>query len=323
MELPYIGRGVDKGSFERIVNSVLFPGETLIAVFNGVQEYSDGERLSPASALEFFCITDRNIRYTMGALFKQRSLTKPWSEVTGVSEVYGIFRGAIMIHLGSMKLLRFGEMTKDDVRIAKELIEWGMQGFPQSNKHVSLFENRSQKEGKSEMKYSQEELTAIIMEFVDMAPADRREYAIQYADVLLSDATDYVLGQIALRMPVVPAAEVNLLREILQQSRRIGIVSSFSDHESRRDKLRIPLSEFVWESSLPHKKNILKNTPDILADIGLAVLNRLVIGAEIHNEAKDVFVYSQHLVLLVKCRQYGIENAFQEIFDGRDDYWAL
>ena len=129
MELPFIGGGVDKNSFKRMINEVVTPGENLIAVFRGVQEYIDKERVNPSTALEFLCITDRNIRYSMSSLFKQNSWSSPWSEVTGVSESYGVFMGAISINLGSIKLLRFGKMNKDDVRVAKMLIEWGMQGF--------------------------------------------------------------------------------------------------------------------------------------------------------------------------------------------------
>ncbi len=174
-----------------------------------------------------------------------------------------------------------------------------------------------------EMKYSSEEKTAIVLEFVDMAPSDRRDFAIQYADVMLSDGADYVLEQIALRMPAIPASEVNLLRETLQQSRRIGIVSSFADLEDRLKKVRSTLSRFVWESNLQQKKLILGNNLEILDDVGLTILNRFVIGAQIHNEAKDVFEYARHMILLVKCRQYGIDEAFDEILNKKDDYWNI
>ena len=173
------------------------------------------------------------------------------------------------------------------------------------------------------MKYSSEEKTAIVLEFVDMAPSDRRDFAIQYADVMLSDGADYVLEQIALRMPAIPASEVNLLRETLQQSRRIGIVSSFADLEDRLKKVRSTLSRFVWESNLQQKKLILGNNLEILDDVGLTILNRFVIGAQIHNEAKDVFEYTRHMILLVKCRQYGIDEAFDEILNKKDDYWNI
>lgn len=336
MELPHIGSGVDKDSFERIVNSVLSPGETLLAVFNGVQEYSGGDRIFSATALEFLCFTDRNIRYTMSALFKQSAGSIPWSEVTGVSEIYGVFRGAIVIHLGSIKRLRFGEMVKDDVRAAKEIIEWGMQGFPSlyasspdsyddnnSLLSFSSFFGMTTSERIKYIKKTVQELHALFVRMLAL-PHEEREHLIkENAETLFSSDIEQLLTILERELPAVQAAEVRVVKEVLGHCRRIGIRSSLWDFDQRQEKLRLTISEFVWEKDLNHKKLYLENHPEIMSDLGFYVLNLFIIVADFQGEKYHSFVFAQNLVLLVRCRQYGIDEAFSEIIEGRDEYWAL
>ena len=70
------------------------------------------------------------------------------------------------------------------------------------------------------------------------------------------------------------------------------------------------------------KKQLINRYPELYSDLGLYVLNSLVIGAELSGEFKDQFEYTRHLILLIKCRQFGVEAAFAEIEEGRDDYWT-
>jgi hypothetical protein len=321
MEIPYLGNGVDQNNMETIASEILSPGELLLALFFGVKEAYDGEQEIYLVGSQWLAITNNNIIYISLRPLKNTTWSRPFASLKGVDEKYGVFRGAVILNAGDSGWLRFGNLKKDDVRVAKRLIEWGMQGFRQPDIDFSFSQNSTQHERMREMRYSQDEKTAIIMEFVDMAPGERREFAIHYSDFLLTDEASYALEQIALRLPVVPAAEVNLLRETLRHSRRIGIVSSFSDLGDRLRKASSLISSFVWETSLSKKKSILRSNSGILSDVGLTALNRLVIGAQIQNEYQDFFEYTRHIILLVKCRQYGIDDAFLEISEGRDDYW--
>lgn len=323
MEIPYLGNGVDQTNMDSIASEILSPGELLLALFFGVKEAYDGEQKIFLVGSQWLAITNNNIIYISLRPLKNTTWSRPFASLKGVDEKYGVFRGAVIVNAGDSGWLRFGNLKKEDVRVAKRLIEWGMQGFRQADIDFSFSGNSAQHERMREMQYSKDEKITIIMEFVDMAPGERREFAIRYSDFLLTDEASYILEQIALHLPVIPAAEVYLLRETLQQSKRIGIVSSFADLDDRLRKASRLISSFVWETNLSRKRDILRRDSEILSDIGLTALNRLVIGAQIHNELQDFYEFSRHVILLVKCRQYGVDDAFAEIINGRDDYWNV
>ena len=168
-----------------------------------------------------------------------------------------------------------------------------------------------------------EELHSLFVGLLSLPSEDREQLIKEIADTLFSSDISQLLTKLERELPAVQAAEVRAVKEVIEHCRRIGIQSSLWDFDQRKNKLHLIISEFVWERNLAQKRQYLKNHSEIMSDLGFYILNNLVIGADLQAEKHDAFVYAQNLVLLVRCRQYGIDEAFSEIIEGRDEYWAL
>jgi hypothetical protein len=334
MKLPYYGHGVTESVVQSAITNLDLQ-EVLIAIFHGSQEYDSHKYVHPG-ANEFLIITNKYITHTVSAFFKQSSSEKPWSSVTGVGEIMGVFRGATTIQFDGFKRLRFGEMAVDDIAVAKEIVRMGMNSsLPGQENSESLthppplpinkkphLEN-GMADGKEYLKENVDEISEGYIGLLGGMPDELEEFLKNDEFKILTPRTIELLGYLEKELETVPAAEVRLVSQLIQHCLKIGIKSAVIDFEERRENILPNLFFFVWESDIKTKKELVMNDPELYSDLGLHILNMRVGDALLNERISDYSEYARHIKLLIKCRQYGPNQVFAEIQDGRADYWNV
>ena len=333
MKSPYFGRGVP----ESVVNSAITTldlQEALIAIFHGSQEYDSHNYVQPAHASEFLIFTNKRITHTVSAFFKRSSWEKPWGSVTGVGEKLGIFRGAITIQFEDFTNIRFGEMAKDDIAVAREIVRMGMNSSLPGQKNSPpppppppINEEKLLQNGvaadKKIIKENAKELFEMYTGILGFPPDELEEFLKIDEFQILTPRTIELLGYLEKELETVPAAEVRLVRQLIDHCLKIGVKSAVIDFRERRAKIHRKISRFVWEADITIKKELVLEDPELYSDLGLHTLNTLIIGASLHKEFQDQYEYTRHIILLIKCLQNGPDHTFTEIQEGRDDYWDV
>lgn len=124
-----------------------------------------------------------------------------------------------------------------------------------------------------------------------------------------------------------PISNINIWRRLILDASFRGIEIALEEHERRLKYFRATVQKFVSTKSLDRKKEIIKNEPELLTSTGLYVTAKMVneamrdsIGSG--NRTTYGLMY-QHMVLLIKCTEFGIELPFAEIKSGNNDYWFI
>jgi hypothetical protein len=334
MKLPYYGRGVWESVVKNAINNLDLQ-EVLIAIFHGSQEYDSHDYVQSTHATEFLIFTNKRIIHTVSKIFKQASWEKPWKSITGVGEIMGVFRGAITIQFDGFKRLRFGEMAKDDIAVAKEIVRMGMNSslpgqknsppppqVPPPINEEKLLQNDVAADIKI-IKENAEELFEMYTGILGFLPDELEEFLKIDEFQILTPRTIELLGYLEKELETVRAAEVRLVSQLIDHCLKIGVKSAVIDFRERRAKIHRKISRFVGEADIKIKKDLVMEDPELYSDLGLHALNMLIIGASLHKEFQDQYEYTRHIILLIKCRQFGPDRTFTEIQDGLDDYWNV
>lgn len=119
---------------------------------------------------------------------------------------------------------------------------------------------------------------------------------------------------------------INVLRRLLRDANIQGIDSAIKEHAKRIEYFRKILQKFINVRTLDEKQEIIKQEPELISNTGLYVMQMMVnqnvresLGSG--NSMSVLQKMSQHMILLIKCSEFGIELPFTEIKNGNHDYW--
>ena len=125
-----------------------------------------------------------------------------------------------------------------------------------------------------------------------------------------------------------PITNINIWRRLILDARIHGLEYALSEHERRLKYFREVVQKFVSAKSLDRKKEIIKNETELLTSTGLYITAKMVNEAIQDNVGSGNIrtayaIMYQHMVLLIKCTEFGIELPFTEIKSGNHDYWFV
>lgn len=121
-------------------------------------------------------------------------------------------------------------------------------------------------------------------------------------------------------------SQINVWRRLLLSSKIHGLDFALEEHNERMKYFQGVLKNFVEASTLSQKREIIVNEPDLLTSIGTYILQKMV-DQSIQDSIDSGHLravaqrLSQHMLLLIRCTEFGVELPFEEIKNGRDDYW--
>lgn len=119
---------------------------------------------------------------------------------------------------------------------------------------------------------------------------------------------------------------INVLRRLLREANIQGIDFAIKEHFKRIEYFRNILQKFINVKTLDEKREIIRQEQELISSTGLYVMQMMVnqnvresLGSG--NSMTVLQKMSQHMILLIKCSEFGIELPFAEIKSGNHDYW--
>lgn len=138
---------------------------------------------------------------------------------------------------------------------------------------------------------------------------------------------DKVLMEAEKGMDLVVISTVNVWRRLFLDAGMRGLDVAIEEHNNRLRYFQRLFERFVGCSRLSEKKKLLQEHPDMLTSVGIYVMNKMfeeslqaALGTGHILTIKQKM--GQHLILLIKCVEFGIDFPFREIKMGKDDYWV-
>lgn len=163
----------------------------------------------------------------------------------------------------------------------------------------------------------------LVEKFLGASDDSKEDFLTRYKTELLSDNADDAFMKIAGNYPVVPSAHINVMREVVRDARRRGIHVAWNDYQTKATTMYKLLFEFIKAPTLDASQLILEKNPTLNSNLGISTLHKLMVGASQSNAERDAAEMSIYMILLIRCRELGANDAFDEIREGRADYWAL
>jgi len=167
-------------------------------------------------------------------------------------------------------------------------------------------------------------LISLIRKFIEVDTLDKQKQFVEQNPILLSDEIQTIFDELIQRATDTNEEDVTIhffrqRKTLLQQCRKYGIETGFSEHSEQIETL-LTLDKFI---SLIHKLDIIDTIHEkkqfveqnliLLSDELQTIFENLIQLATDANDKDVIRVFRKHKILLQLCREHGIETAFAEL----------
>ncbi|MEJ5241402.1 MAG: CpXC domain-containing protein, partial [Anaerolineales bacterium] len=166
-------------------------------------------------------------------------------------------------------------------------------------------------------------LHLMLSAFVQVPDLNQKRTILENTPELLTDEADALLEQLIQAAKAQQDENARQLfeqhRNLLRRCREVGIEQAFQEQsqgERWQERLTETLFAFIQAKTWDESRRILEQHPELLTDEADALLEQLIQAAKAQQDENARQLFEQHRNLLRRCREVGIEAAFQEIGGG-------